>query len=106
MEIAMARKPMSVRLTDDARQLLSQLSSELGVSKSDVIELAIREKARRSHDEDSWAYTPEYRAAIERARQSPSYSGVTSEDLEALVAADDPAATMERLKERWTRYEG
>jgi hypothetical protein len=31
---------------------------------------------------------------------------VTSEELEALVAADDPAATMERLKERWTRYEG
>lgn len=49
----MAREPMSVRLTDDARHLLAQLSSELGVSKSDVIELAIREKARRSHGEDS-----------------------------------------------------
>ena len=99
----MAREPMSIRLTDDARHLLTELSSELGVSKSDVIELAIREKARRSHDDDSWANTPEFRAAIERARQSPTYTGVTSEDLEALIAADDPLATMEQLKKRWTR---
>ncbi len=59
----MAREPMSVRLTDDARHLLTELSAELGVSKSDVIELAIREKAWRAHD-DSWASTPEFRARL------------------------------------------
>lgn len=101
----MAREPMSIRLTDDARHLLSQLSSDLGVSKSDVIELAIREKARQSHDDDSWAYTLEHRAAIERARQGPAYTGVTSEDMEALITAADPVAMIEQLKKRWTRYE-
>ncbi len=99
----MAREPMSVRLTDDARYLLAQLSSELGVSKSDVIELAIREKARRSHDEDSWAYTPEFRARLERARTSPVLTGVTEEDLEAVIAANDPQVAAQELIARLTR---
>ncbi len=55
--------------------------------------------------EDAWAYTPEHRAAIERARRSPAYIGVSSEDLEELIDADDPTATLERLKARWTRYD-
>ncbi len=98
----MAREPMSVRLTDDARHLLAQLSSELGVSKSDVIELAIREKARRSHDEDSWALTPEFRARLERARRSPVLTGVTEEDLEAVIAANDPQGAARELIARLT----
>lgn len=98
----MAREPMSVRLTDDARHLLAQLSAELGVSKSDVIELAIREKARRSHDEDSWALTPAFRARLERARTSPVLTGVTEEDVEAVIAADDPQAAARDLIARMT----
>ncbi len=98
----MAREPMSVRLTDDARHLLAQLSAELGVSKSDVIELAIREKARRSHDEDSWALTPVFRARLERARTSPVLTGVTEEDVEAVIAADDPQAAARDLIARMT----
>jgi hypothetical protein len=98
----MAREPMSVRLTDDARHLLAQLSAELGVSKSDVIELAIREKARRSHDEDSWALTPAFRARLERARTSPVLTGVTEEAVEAVIAADDPQAAARDLIARMT----
>lgn len=92
----MAREPMSVRLTDDARHLLTELSAELGVSKSDVIELAIREKARREHD-DAWASTPEFRARLARARTSPVLTGVTEEDLEAVIAANDPQAAAQEL---------
>lgn len=98
----MAREPMSVRLTDDARHLLAHLSAELGVSKSDVIELAIREKARRSHDEDSWALTPVFRARLERARTSPVLTGVTEEGVEAVIAADDPQAAARDLIARMT----
>jgi len=93
---------MSVRLTDDARHLLAQLSSELGVSKSDVIELAIREKARRSHDEDSWASTPEFRTRLEYARKSPVLTGITEEDLEAVIAANDPQVAARELIARLT----
>ncbi len=98
----MAREPMSVRLTDDARHLLTQLASELGVSKSDVIELAIREKARRSHDEDAWADTPEFRARLARARTSPVLTGVTEEDLESVIAADNPQVAARELIARRT----
>lgn len=98
----MAREPMSVRLTDDARRLLAELSSELGVSKSDVIELAIREKARRSYDEDSWVSTPEFRARLERARTSPVLTGITEEDVEAVIAANDPQAAARELIARLT----
>jgi len=54
--------------------------------------------------EDVWAYMPEHIAAVERARNGPAYIGVTSDDLKELIDADDPAATLEALKARWTRY--
>jgi predicted transcriptional regulator len=37
----------SVRLTEEANRLLEVLASRLGVSKSAVLELAIREKAQK-----------------------------------------------------------
>lgn len=36
----------SFRLTDDARELLALLSQRMGVDKTDVVELAIRELAQ------------------------------------------------------------
>jgi AbrB family looped-hinge helix DNA binding protein len=42
--------------------------------------------------EDAWAYTPEHRALIERARQSPDVPNVSEEDLIAIMDADDPQA--------------
>jgi predicted transcriptional regulator len=43
----MKNKPTSVRLSDDAKRLISELSRKLGVSQTAIIELAIREKAKR-----------------------------------------------------------
>lgn len=43
----MKSKPTSVRLSDDAKRLIKLLSAKLGISQTAIIELAIREKARR-----------------------------------------------------------
>ncbi len=96
-ETTAIRTPLSVRLTDDAQHLLSDLATSLGVSKSAVIEMAIREKARREYESDAWGYSPEVRAHIERARQSPDVPGVTDEDLQAIATADDPEAAARQL---------
>ncbi len=55
--------------------------------------------------EDAWAYTPEHRAAVERARNSPTISGVTEEDLLALIEADDPQAAIRELIDRRSKTE-
>jgi predicted transcriptional regulator len=43
----MKNKPTSVRLSDDAKRLIAEMSRQLGISQSAIIELAIREKAKR-----------------------------------------------------------
>lgn len=43
----MKNKPTSVRLSDDAKRLIKLMSDKLGISQTAIIELAIREKARR-----------------------------------------------------------
>ncbi len=43
----MKNKPTSVRLSDDAKRLIKLMAAKLGISQTAVIELAIREKARR-----------------------------------------------------------
>jgi len=43
----MKKKPTSVRLSDDAKRLIAKLSLKLGISQTAIIELAIREKAKR-----------------------------------------------------------
>lgn len=98
-ETATHRHPVSLRLTDDAVRLLGDLANSLGVSKSAVIEMAIREKARREFQDDAWAYTPEMRASIARARQQPGYAVTPAEMEELAVAADagDPALVIERI---------
>lgn len=98
-ESAIRRVPLSVRLTDEGHRLLDDLSESLGVSKSAVIEMAIREKARREYDEDSWAYTSEMRASIARARQQPGYPVTPSEMEEIAAAADsgDASPVIERI---------
>jgi hypothetical protein len=61
--------------------------------------MAIREKARREYDEDSWAYTAETRAGIARARTQPGYP-VTPAEMEEIAAAadtDDASPTIERI---------
>jgi AbrB family looped-hinge helix DNA binding protein len=47
--------------------------------------------------EDMWAYTPENRLRIERARQSLDVPNVTEEDLIAIINADDPEAAARAL---------
>ena len=39
--------PTSYRLSDEARRLLVLLAEKLGVSQTSILELAIREKAKR-----------------------------------------------------------
>lgn len=41
----MKSKPTTVRLTEHGKCLLSKMADRLGISRSDVIEIAIREKA-------------------------------------------------------------
>lgn len=43
----MKNKPTSVRLSNDAKRLIKLLSEKLGISQTAIIELAIREKAKR-----------------------------------------------------------
>jgi len=43
----MKKYPFSFRLTDRAQQLIDSLAYHLGVSKTAVIELAVRELARQ-----------------------------------------------------------
>jgi predicted transcriptional regulator len=43
----MKNKPTSVRLSDDARRLIKLMSEKLGISQTAIIELAVREKAKR-----------------------------------------------------------
>lgn len=43
----MKDKPTSVRLSPDAKRLIKLLSQALGISQTAIIELAIREKAKR-----------------------------------------------------------
>ena len=43
----MKNKPTSIRLSDDAKRLIKLMSQELGISQTAIIELAIREKAKR-----------------------------------------------------------
>ncbi len=98
-ETAVRRVPLSVRLTDDGYRLLDDLAASLGVSKSAVIEIAIREKARREYDEDAWAYTAEMRAGIARARAQPGYP-VTPTEMEEIAAAaetGDAPPVIERI---------
>jgi AbrB family looped-hinge helix DNA binding protein len=47
--------------------------------------------------EDLWAYTPENRLRIERARQSPDVPKITEEDLTTIARADDPEAAVQAL---------
>lgn len=41
------KRATSVRLTDEARRLLERLAAKMGVSQAAVLEVAIREKARK-----------------------------------------------------------
>ncbi len=50
--------------------------------------------------EDAWAYTPEHRAAIERAIQSPDVPNVSEADLIAIMEADDPQAARDFVRQR------
>ena len=43
----MKNKPTSIRLSDEAKRLIKLMSQELGISQTAIIELAIREKAKR-----------------------------------------------------------
>src|SRR5258708_8733226 len=82
------RIPVSLRLTDDAFRMLGDLANSLGVSKSAVIEMAIREKARREYEDDAWAFAAETRAGIARAREEPAYPVTPAEMAEIAAAAD------------------
>lgn len=43
----MKKKLTSIRLSDDAKRLITLMSEKLGISQTAIIELAIREKAKR-----------------------------------------------------------
>jgi predicted transcriptional regulator len=45
--MATDKKSTTYRLTDDARRMLVAMAERLGISQSAVLELAIREKAKR-----------------------------------------------------------
>jgi hypothetical protein len=44
-----------------------------------------------------WAYTPEHRARIERARRSADVRNITEDDLAAIINANDPEAAARAL---------
>jgi AbrB family looped-hinge helix DNA binding protein len=46
--------------------------------------------------EDAWAYTPEHRAHVERARAQPGLT-MSDDELRTIVESDDPAAAAQTL---------
>jgi hypothetical protein len=44
--VVMKRAPVSFRLTAEGKQLLNELSRHLGISRTGVLEILIREKAK------------------------------------------------------------
>jgi predicted transcriptional regulator len=46
MRKSQGKHPTSIRLTEEAKQLLQRLAEDLGVTQSAVLEIAIREYAR------------------------------------------------------------
>jgi predicted transcriptional regulator len=48
----MSKQPTSVRLSDTAKRLIAKLSAKLGISQSAVLEIAIREKAKKERVQD------------------------------------------------------
>jgi hypothetical protein len=64
------RPPMSFRLSDLARELIRTLSDRYGLSQAGVIELAMRELARRGVDPLPDGATPEP-APSPRRRKGP-----------------------------------
>jgi predicted transcriptional regulator len=43
----MKKNPTSIRISDEAKRLLAQMAEKLAISQAAVLELAIREKAKR-----------------------------------------------------------
>jgi len=43
----MKKQLTSIRLSEDAKRLITLMSEKLGISQTAIIELAIREKAKR-----------------------------------------------------------
>jgi AbrB family looped-hinge helix DNA binding protein len=79
------------------------IRKELDLKTGDPVELEVTNGALIVRPvaviprEDMWAYTPENRLRIERARQSPDVPNVTEEDLIAIIDADDPEAAVQDL---------
>jgi hypothetical protein len=48
--MATDKTPSSYRFSDQARELIDRLAAHLGVSKTDVIEMAVRMLARREFE--------------------------------------------------------
>jgi AbrB family looped-hinge helix DNA binding protein len=90
--------------------LPASIRKKLNIGKDDTLEVEARDggiflrPAIVIPREDAWAYTPDHLATVERARAQPAYTGVTSEDLEALIAADDPERAVRELLDRLPRY--
>lgn len=65
--------------------------------------MAIREKARREYDEDSWAYTAEMRAGIARARKQPGYP-VTPTEMEEIATAAETGDALPAIERIISKY--
>ncbi len=76
--------------------LPSSIRKELNIGEDATLEVETRDggiflrPALVIPREDAWAYTPEYRALIEKARNSPIVPNVSEADLVAIMEADDP----------------
>ncbi|HEY8293190.1 MAG TPA: AbrB/MazE/SpoVT family DNA-binding domain-containing protein [Thermomicrobiales bacterium] len=83
--------------------LPSSIRKELNIEEDAMLEVEVRDggiflqPAFVIPREDAWAYTPEHRAAIGRARNSSDIPGVTEDDLLAVIDADDQQAAMNAL---------
>lgn len=79
------------------------IRKELHIEEETMLEVEVRDggiflqPALIIPREDAWAYTPEHRAAVERARRGPDIPGVTEDDLLAVIDADDQQAAMSAL---------
>ncbi|MDQ2786639.1 MAG: AbrB/MazE/SpoVT family DNA-binding domain-containing protein [Chloroflexota bacterium] len=85
--------------------LPSSIRKELNIGEDATLEVETRDggiflrPALVIPREDAWAYTPEYRALVEKARHSPIVPNVNEDDLIAVIEAEDPQAAMRALIE-------
>ena len=92
-----------ITVTDKGRLTLpASVRKALHIEEESLLEVSVEEDAIVLRPvvavprEDAWAYTPEHRASVERARTQPGFT-MSEDELRAIIESDNPAAAAQAL---------